>query len=111
MTSTAKWGWRILVSLSVLLFLNGVLLYVFEDTQVEQTLGLLLSAFGALAFLVALEGLRHGTRWAWTATWVVVATLAAVALHTLRGDRIDLPVFYLVLTAVALAGQLLARQR
>lgn len=75
--SAAKWGWRILVGVSGLLLLNGVALYLFiVDTQTERTIGVLLAAFAALALMVSLEGLRHGTRWAWNTGWVVVASLA-----------------------------------
>jgi hypothetical protein len=109
MTGAAKWGWRILVGVSGLLVLNGVGLYLFiVDTQVEQTLGLLLAAFGAMSLAVSLEGLRHATRWAWTTTWVMVGSLIAVAAHMLRGDRADLVATYVVLAAIALIGQLLA---
>lgn len=112
MTAAAKWGWRILVGLSGLLVLNGAALYLLiVDTQVEQTLGLLLAAFGAVSLAVSLEGLRHGTRWAWTTTWVVVGSLTAVGLHMLRGDRADLVLTYFFLAAVALAGQVLAGKR
>lgn len=108
-SSAATWGWRILVGVAGLLLLNGVGLYLFiVDTQTEGTIGVLLTAFAALGFMVALEGLRHGTRWAWHTTWVMVGSLAAVGAHMLRGDRVDLVFTYLFLAAVALTGQLLA---
>jgi hypothetical protein len=111
MTTAARWGWGILVGLSILLALNGVVLYLFVvDTEVERTVGVLLAAFGALALMVTIEGWRHGTPWAWRTSWVVVLSLAAIGAHTLRGDRIDLPAFYLGLAAIALVGQLLARR-
>lgn len=106
---TATWGWRILVTVSVLLILNGVGLYAFVvETHTERTIGVLLAAFAALSLMVALEGLRHATRWAWTAMWVVVVSLAAVGAHSLRGDRLDVPATYFVLAVVALVGQVLA---
>lgn len=109
MTAAAKWGWRILVGVSGLLLLNGVALYLFiVDTQTERTIGVLLAAFAAMGLMVALEGLRHGTRWAWTTTWIIVGSLTAVGLHMLRGDRADLVLTYFFLAAVALAGQVLA---
>jgi hypothetical protein len=109
MSAAGRWGWRILVVVSALLLLNGVALYVIiVDTHTERTIGVLLAAFAALALAVAFEGLRHGSRWAWHASWVTVASLAAVGLHSLRGDRMDLPVWYLSLSAIALAGQLMA---
>jgi hypothetical protein len=111
MPAPAVWGWRILLIVSGFLALNGVGLYLFiVDTQIERTIGVLLAAFGVLALVVAWEGARHGTRWAWNATWVVVGTLAAVGVHMLRGDRADLVATYLLLAAIALVGQLLARR-
>lgn len=110
-TGRARWGWRILVTLSGLLLLNGIALYLFiVDTQVERTIGVLLAAFAVLSLAVTLEGLRHGTWWAWNATWVVVISLVAVAAHTFTGDRLDVPLSYLLYAAVALGGQLLARE-
>jgi hypothetical protein len=110
-SAAARWGWWILVVVAGLLVVNGVGLYlVIVDTHTERTIGVLLSAFGALALVVAVEGLRHGTRWAWQAGWVVVGSLAALGLHSLRGDRLDVPMTYLLLAAVALVGQVLARK-
>lgn len=112
MSKTSRIGWGILVLLAALIGLNGIALYLFiVDTQVERTIGVLLTGFAALAFIVALEGFRHGTLWAWNATWVVVASCAAIGVHALRSDRIDLSVFYLLLAGAALVGLLLARNR
>jgi hypothetical protein len=111
MTGAVGWGWRILVLVAGLLLLNGVSLYLFiVDTHVERTIGVLLASFAALALVVALEGLRNGTRWAWNASWVVVISLFAVGAHTLRGDRLDVPATYLFLGVIALVGVLLARR-
>lgn len=108
-TTRARVGWAMLVGVAALLVLNGAALYaIIVETQVEQTIGVLLAAFGGVALVVAVEGYRRGTRWAWHATWVVVASLAAVGLHTLRGDRLDVPLTYVFLATVALVGQLLA---
>jgi hypothetical protein len=110
-SAAARWGWRVHLIVSGLLILNGVGLYLFiVDTHVEQTIGVLLAAFGGLWLMVALEGSRRASRWAWNATWVVVGALIAVGAHTLRGDRIDVPVTYLALAVVALVGQLLVRR-
>jgi hypothetical protein len=98
------------VAVSGLLLLNGIALYLFiVDTQIEQTVGVLLAAFAALSLAVALEGLRHATPWAWNTMWVVVVSLTAIGAHTLSGDRVDVPLTYFFLAAMALAGQLLAR--
>jgi hypothetical protein len=106
-----RWGWAILTGLSGLLIANGILLYlVIVQTPQEQTLAILLSGFGALALVVTVEGFRHGSAWAWNGTWVVVAVLATIALHFFRvGAQPEVAIFYLVLTSIALTGQLLAR--
>lgn len=107
----SKSGWGILLTINALLVLNGALLYVVVvTTPQEQTLSILLTGFGALAVMVAVEGFRHGSRWAWHANWVVVAVLAVVGLHMLRVERVDVGTWYLALTAVALMGQFLARR-
>ena len=112
MSAAARWGWWILIAVSALLVLNAVALYAFVvDTHTERTIGVLLAAFAALMLVVAVEGLRHGSRWAWNAMWVAVVSLALVGLHMLRGERLDLVLTYLLLAAVALAGQLLAARR
>jgi hypothetical protein len=137
-TRTQKWGWGILLVVSALLALNGVAVYfmsaspaIFEqDTGVPmsevrqayptvadqvvregQTIAILLGGFGLLALMVALEGLRHRSRWAWNAGWVVVATLAGIAIKTLvQTGRLDIGLSYLALAAVVTVGQLLARR-
>ncbi len=111
MSATSRLGWWVLLVLSGLLAINGVGLYLVVDTHVERTIGVLLTAFAALALAVALEGLRHGTRWAWQTSWLLPVSLAAIGLHSLRGDRADIPTWYLGLAAVALVGQLLANDR
>jgi len=110
-SAAERWGWGILTGLSGLLIANGILLYlVIVQTPQEQTLAILLTGFGALALVVAVEGFRHGSAWAWNGTWVMVALLATIALHFFRvGAQPEVAIFYLVLTSIALAGQLLAR--
>lgn len=63
-------------------------------------------SFGLLALMVALEGFRHGSRWAWYATWVLVAATVAIGIL----NRAGFGVVLLGLTAIALVGQLLARR-
>jgi hypothetical protein len=107
---TARWGWGILVALSGLLILNGILLYfVIVQTPQEQTLAILLTGFGSLALVVALEGFRRGGEGALRGMWVMVALLFVLVLHMARIGRMDVAVFYLILGALALTGQLLAR--
>jgi hypothetical protein len=62
-------GWGILLALSIVLTINGFHLYFFiVETPSEQTTAILLTGFGALAVVVAREGFKHGSRWAW-AIW------------------------------------------
>lgn len=71
-----------------------------------QQVAIWFMAFGLLALLVALEGYRHGSRWAWNALWVLVAVPAAVgALY--RGG---FGVILLGMVPIVLVGQLLARR-
>jgi len=128
----SKWGWGILLAISALLVLNGVTWFFMGPTlsSVEGVGGALeefrqaypiiadlmarnarqvaiwFMSFGLLALLVALEGFRHGSRWAWNATWVVVAAMVAIGVLYRAGFGIVL----LGLTAIALVGQLLARR-
>lgn len=134
----AKWGWGILIAVSALLVVNGVGLYflsaspaIFEqDTGVPmaevsrayptvanqvvregQNVAILSTCFGLLALVVALEGFRHGTRWAWNAAWVLVAWPVVGGFQTLVvNGRLDLGGFFVAFGVIALVGQLLARR-
>jgi hypothetical protein len=134
----AKWGWGILIAVSAVLVLNGAALYFMsaspsifqQDTGVPmaevreayptvadqvvregQNVAILSAAFGALTLTVALEGLRNGSRWAWNATWVLVAWLVVGGFQSLVvNGRLDIGGFFLATAAVALVGQLLARR-
>ena len=135
--NVAKWGWGILLVVSALLVLNGVALYFIsaspttfeQDTSVSmsavrqafptvadhvvregQIISVLLASMGLMAVVVALEGYRVGNRWAWMAMWILVGMLAFFAFGFLvSADRPDIGGFYLLLVAVTLVGQLLAR--
>lgn len=121
----AKLGWGILLVISVLLALNGVFWFFFGPQQVGVSLeefgqvnpnmarqmatnarqvAIWYLAFGLLALLITLEGLRHRSRWAWYATWVLVAVLAAIGMLYRDGFG----VYLLGLVPIALIGQLLA---
>jgi hypothetical protein len=125
----AKLGWGILLVISALLLLNGVTwFFIGPRLSWIEELGILdefrqtypaiadnyatnarqvaiwYLAFGLLALLVTLEGFRHRSRWAWYATWVLVAVLAAIGLLYRDGFGI----YSLGLAAIALVGQLLA---
>lgn len=135
-TRSAKWGWGILIVVSALLLLNGVGWFFFgpssSASNQAQELGMTTSeyresyptaaklvegnarqvaiwymAYGLMALIVALEGYRHGSRWAWYAMWTLVAVCAAVALLELGGI---FGYIMLVLAVISLVGQLLARR-
>jgi hypothetical protein len=123
----ARWGWGILLTVSALLVLNGILWFFIgpqrEGAEIEgfrqafpalaqqmatnaRQVAIWFMSFGLLALLVALEGFRHGSRWAWNATWVVVAVLTAIGILYRGGFGVIL----LGLVPIVLVGQLLARR-
>lgn len=132
----ASWGWGILLVISALLVLNGVALFfisagpsTFErDTGVPmsevremfpavvdevvgagQNLSILLAGIGLITLMLAWEGFRRRSRWAWNTLWVLFGTLAVVGLKSaLLGGRPDIGGLYIGLAAVTLVGQLLA---
>jgi hypothetical protein len=136
-TKTAKWGWGILLIMSALLILAGIGWYfglpemalenIAERTSLEpdgfmvgkpsafDVITLIARGYGAgytslglMALLVALEGYRNGTRWAWMAMWVLVA--AYTALGATFGVNHPVGLGILAFAVVALAGILLARR-
>ena len=126
-SKVSNWGWGILLTISALLSLNGVLWFFFGPQQVVASLeelgqvnptiarqmasnarqvAIWYLAFGLLALLVTLEGLRHRSRRAWYAVWILVPLLAAIGVLYVDGFGVIL----LGLAALALVGQLLARK-
>jgi hypothetical protein len=122
-------GWGILLVVSALLLFNGIAwfflgpeaeradLSALEFSQLypeiadqmgknAQQVAVWYVAFGSLALLVALEGFRNGSRWAWYALWVMIAALVAVGVLYVGGFGLGA----LVLAVVALIGMLLARK-
>jgi hypothetical protein len=124
---TARWGWVILLVVSALLALNGLLFFFLGPQAVENTIeglgqvpaevvrlmamnrqqvAIWYMAFGLLALLVAFEGFRHASRWAWNALWIMVAAMAAVGVLYVRGFG----AYLLGLSAIALLALILARR-
>lgn len=58
---------------------------------------------------VAREGFRHGSRWTWNLTWLLVAALVAIGGNALTGGETTFGIGVLGGAAIALVGQLLAR--
>ena len=138
-TRTARWGWGILIGVSVLLALAGINWYfglpqmalenIAEYTSLEpggfmvgepsafdvialiaRGYGVGYAALGIMSALVALEGYRNGTRWAWMLMWVLVAAYTAIAgVFILAGETYALSLGMLGIAAIALTGLLLAR--
>ena len=136
----AKVGWGILLVMSGLLMLAGINWFmtlpelaldnIAERTTLEPAgfmigapsafdiitmiargYGVGYAALGLLALVVALEGFRHGTRWAWRAMWVLVLAYAALAgTFLLAGETHVLSLGILTFAVVALAGIVLAQQ-
>lgn len=121
----AKWGWGILLIVCILLALNGLAWFFFGPQRVaidiqafgpvdpnvvqlmeksRQQVAIWYLSFGLLSLLVALEGFRHASRWAWYAMWIVFGATVAIGVLFLTGFG----VYLLGLAVIVLVGQLLA---
>lgn len=139
-SKTAKWGWGILLGMSALLILAGIGWYfslpemalenIAERTSLEpdgfmvgkpsafDIITLIARGYGAgyailglMALLVALEGYRNGTGWAWMAMWVLELAYVAIAdIFLLAGETYALSFGVLALAVITLVGLLLARK-
>ncbi len=135
----ARWGWGLLLVLSLLLVLNGIALYFIsaspstfeQDTGVAyeevrdafptvaeqviqegRTLSVLLAVIGLMAAVASWAGFRSGSRWAWAITGILLAMLVFFVLRFMVfGGRADIGGFYLVLALIALVGQVLSGRR
>jgi hypothetical protein len=132
----ARLGWGILLVMSALLILAGIGWYfslpemalenIAERTILEPGDFMVGGAFGIItliargygagyavlglmALLVALEGFRRGTRWAWVAMWVLALAYATIAgIFMLAGESYALSFGVLSFAIITLAGLLLA---
>jgi hypothetical protein len=139
-TIMAKWGGGILLVMSALLILAGIswcfslpemaLENIAERTSLEldgfmvgkpsafDIITLIARGYGAgyatlglMALLVALEGYRNGTRWAWMAMWTLVLAYATIAgIFLMAGETYALSLGVLSLAVITLVGLLLARK-
>ena len=139
-TGLAKVGWGILLGMSAVLILAGlgwlfalpqmaldnIAEYAGFDPSVfmqgvpsafdviaviARGYGVGYAALGLMALLVALEGYRNGSRWAWRATWVLAAAFTALAgTFLLAGESYALSLGILFLAVLTLLGLLLARK-
>lgn len=134
----ARLGWAVLLAMSAFLVFGGIAWFfagpegaltniaeragldpnqVRQDergafriiTLITRNMAAYWASLGLMALLVAWHGFRRGSRWAWRATWALVAGSVAVALNFLLAGGISVvDLGYLGLAAVALAAQLLA---
>jgi hypothetical protein len=102
--STAfKFGWIILLVLSVLATLNHIVLaFVMTD---EATLFLGWAAFNLYSTVVLYIPFRRGEKWAWYTSWILVIGFAAPILFSQE----SFAVYYLGAAVVMAVGLLLTR--
>lgn len=107
-----KVGWGILLGLNSLLILNGIFWFFAGPNNTSARLvAVWFMAFGLLALMVALEGFRSGSRWAWYASWIVVAALVGLGLVEVRMEVDQFFGFLLIgLSTLAVVGLLLAQK-
>ncbi|HSG14799.1 MAG TPA: hypothetical protein VLE70_00575 [Anaerolineae bacterium] len=136
----SKVGWIILIGMSALLIfaglgwffglpqmeLDNIVEYANLDTSVfmqgepsafdvitvvARGYGVGYAALGLMAGLVALEGYRNGSRWAWGVMWVLAAAFAALAgTFFLAGESYVLSLGILSFAVIAVVGLLMARK-
>lgn len=139
-TRSAKWGWGILLGMSALLTLAGISwlrglpkmaldniaeyaglepgVFIQGEPSAFDVIAVIARGYGAgytalglIALLVALEGYRNGTRWAWRVMWVLAAAFAALAgIFLLAGESYALSFGVLSLALITLVGLLLTRK-
>jgi hypothetical protein len=80
-------------------------------TLIARGYGAGYAVLGLMALLVALEGYRNGTRWAWMTMWVLVfAYMAIGGIFLLAGETYALSLGVLAFAVIALVALLLARK-
>jgi len=137
---TAQVGWGILLGMSALLILAGLGWYfslpemalenIAERTSLEpdgfmvgkpsafDIISMIARGYGAgyavlglMALLVALEGYKNGSRWAWVAMWVLVLAYTAIAgIFLLAGETYALSLGILSLAVITVVGLLMAHK-
>lgn len=111
-STLAKWGWGTLLVISALVILDGVIWFFTGPNIIHARLvAICFVVMGAQALLVALEGYRNGTSWAWYVSWVLAAALAT--LGVIEVGMAESPYFGLGLlgsSGVTVVGLLLARR-
>lgn len=80
-------------------------------TIVARTQALYGAGLGLLAVLVAWQGYRGGSRWAWAASWVPVAAVGGAGISFALAGGAPVGVVYLGLAGLVAAGLLLAIPR
>lgn len=72
----------------------------------RRQVGIWYAAFGAMALVTALGGLRHGNRWAWYATWAVPTALIPIGLvYMPRGELVSEGTVLIGVGVIALLGK------
>jgi hypothetical protein len=101
--STAfRLGWWVLFGISVVSVLSYVVLIFVVPDLVDSFIAW--ATFSLYSALVLLIPYRHGERWAWFLTWVLVVPAVVLSLN----DR-DAAPYFLAAVGLTVIGQLLTR--
>jgi hypothetical protein len=80
-------------------------------TMIAQGYGIGFTAVGFTSLLLALEGSKNGSRWAWKLLWMLTATFAALAFTFLQaGENASLSFGVLSFAVLSTFGQILGRK-
>ena len=135
-SKAAKWGWGILFVMSALLTFGGIGWFIslpqmaleniaeyasLDPAELMSAFGIITliargygagyAVLGLMALLVALEGYRNGTRWAWITMWNLVLAYAAIAgIFMLAGETYVLSLGILSFAVITVVGLFLARR-
>jgi hypothetical protein len=101
-STTYRLGWWVLFGISALSVLSYVALIFVAPNSIDSLIAW--ATFSLYSVIVVLIPYRHGERWAWYLTWVLVVPAVVLSLN----DR-DAAPYFLAAVGLTVLGQLLTR--